>query len=53
MRRIASVLVWSAVFLLASADTVPIRAQAGGDAARVRPNYELASRWTASKVTNR
>ena len=53
MRRIASVLVCSVVFLLASADPVPIRAQAGGDAARVRPNYELASRWTASKVTNK
>jgi dipeptidyl-peptidase-4 len=29
------------------------RAGAGQDAAKVRPNYELASRWTASKVTNK
>lgn len=28
-------------------------AGAGQDAAKVRPNYELASRWTASKVTNK
>jgi len=28
-------------------------ARAADDSTRVRPNYELASRWTASKVTNK
>ena len=35
------------------ATTALLGAGAGQDAAKVRPNYELASRWTASKVTNK
>ena len=44
-----------AALVVTSAVTAPalLRARDGQDAARVRPNYELASRWTSSKVTNK
>ena len=48
---LAVALAWAAPLILPSA---PVRAQGQApDMARVRPNYDLASRWTASKVNNK
>jgi dipeptidyl aminopeptidase/acylaminoacyl peptidase len=48
---LAVVLAWAAPLILPS---TPVRAQGQApDMVRVRPNYELASRWTASKVNNK
>jgi dipeptidyl aminopeptidase/acylaminoacyl peptidase len=53
MRQLSAVCVFALVLVLASAEAPVVRARAGEEALKVRPNYELASRWTASKVTNK
>jgi hypothetical protein len=53
MRRRSAWFIAALALLLAIAQPVPLGAGAPQDAARIRPNYELASRWTASKVTNK
>jgi len=57
MRKIVGLLVVGLVFALGSADSLRLRAQGGAQSAsevkKVTPNYELASRWTSSKVTNK
>ena len=53
MRRMSGLLVFALILILASADSPLVRARADQDVLKVRPNYELASRWTASKVTNK
>ena len=53
MRRRSRPIVLTLAFAIAFATAMLPRPSAGQDAAKVKPNYDLASRWTASKVTNK
>ena len=53
MPRRAGLIVAALVLTSVVAAPALIGARGGQDAPKVRPNYELASRWTASKVNNK
>jgi len=53
MLRRSGLIVLTLVLTLAAGGPALVQERAAQDVSRVRPNYELASRWTTSKVNNK